>query len=40
MNKFLINRFGSELEYINRGRIRISTAIKKIVGIICSNPIY
>ena len=39
MNKFLINIFDFELVLKNPGRIRIRTAIKKIAGIICSNPI-
>ena len=40
MNKFLINCFDFELDLINSGRTRIKTAIKKIAGIICSNPIF
>ena len=39
MNKFLISCFEFELELKKRGRTRIKTAIKKIAGIICSNPI-
>ena len=40
MNKFLINCFDLELDAIKPGSTRIKTAIKKIVGIICSKPIF
>tara|TARA_B110001450_G_C17320823_1_gene359350 strand:- start:62 stop:232 length:171 start_codon:yes stop_codon:yes gene_type:complete len=40
MNKFLLNCFDFEFELRNPGRIRIKTAIKKVAGIICSNPIF
>ena len=40
MNKFLINIFDFELDLKNPGSTRIKTAIKKIAGIICSNPIF
>ena len=39
MNKFLINVFELKLDLRKLGRIRIKMAIKKIAGIICSNPI-
>ena len=40
MNKFLINVFELKLYLKKLGRIRIKIAIKKIAGIICSNPIF
>ena len=40
MKRFLIICFNFELDLINPGMIRIKTAIKKIAGIICSNPIF
>ena len=40
MNKFLINLFDFELDLKNSGSTRIKTAIKKIAGIISSNPIF
>ena len=40
MNKFLINCFDVEFDLKNPGITRIKTAIKKIAGTICSNPIY
>ena len=39
MNKLLINRLKFEFDLKKPGSIRIKTAIKKIAGIICSNPI-
>ena len=39
MNKFLINLFDFELDLKNSGSTRIKTAIKKIAGMISSNPI-
>ena len=39
INKFLKNCFEFELELKKAGRTKIKTAIKKITGIICSNPI-
>ena len=39
INKFLKNCFEFEFELKKAGRIKIKTAIKKITGIICSNPI-
>ena len=39
MNKFLKNCFDFELDLKNSGSTRIKTAIKKIAGIISSNPI-
>ena len=39
MNRFLKNSFIFELDLINPGITKIKTAIKKIAGIICSNPI-
>tara|TARA_B100001029_G_C14725121_1_gene267240 strand:- start:60 stop:182 length:123 start_codon:yes stop_codon:yes gene_type:complete len=39
MNKFLKNCFDFELDIKNPGSTRIRTAIKKIAGINCSNPI-
>tara|TARA_B100001057_G_scaffold477823_1_gene547511 strand:+ start:1472 stop:1579 length:108 start_codon:yes stop_codon:yes gene_type:complete len=35
-----MNCFDFELDFINLGRIRIKTAIKKKAGTICSNPIF
>ena len=40
MSKFLINCFDVEFDLRNPGSTRIKTAIKKIVGTICSNPIF
>tara|TARA_Y100001970_G_scaffold291927_1_gene431060 strand:- start:1149 stop:1391 length:243 start_codon:yes stop_codon:yes gene_type:complete len=40
IDKFLINCFKFELDLKKLGRTRIKTAIKKIAGIICSNPIF
>tara|TARA_Y200000002_G_C22507327_1_gene589782 strand:+ start:690 stop:875 length:186 start_codon:yes stop_codon:yes gene_type:complete len=40
MKRFLIVCFNFELDLINSGMIKIRTAIKKIAGIICSNPIF
>tara|TARA_B100001093_G_C25986338_1_gene659545 strand:- start:105 stop:251 length:147 start_codon:yes stop_codon:yes gene_type:complete len=40
INKFLKNNFDTELVSKKFGRISIKTAIKKIAGIILSNPIY
>ncbi len=39
MNKFFKNSLDFEFEFMKLGKTRIKTAIKKIVGIICSNPI-
>ena len=39
MNKFLKNCLDFELVFKKLGRTRINTAIKKIAGIILSNPI-
>ena len=41
INKFLKNCFEFEFEFELKkaGRTKIKTAIKKITGIICSNPI-
>ena len=39
MNKFLENSFNFELVLKKAGRTRNKTAIKKIAGITCSNPI-
>ena len=39
MDKFLTNCFEFELDFKKLGRTRIKTAIKKIAGTICSNPI-
>ena len=39
INKFLKNCFEFEFELKKAGRTKIKTAIKKIAGIICSNPI-
>ena len=40
INKFLINLFDFELVSKNSGSISIKTAIKKIAGMISSNPIF
>ena len=40
MSKFLKNNFDFELVAKKLGRTRIKTAIKKIVGIICSKTIF
>ena len=40
MNKFLINLFDFEFDLKNSGRTKTKTAIKKIAGIISSNPIF
>ena len=40
MNKFLINLFDFEFDLKNSGSTNIKTAIKKIAGIISSNPIF
>ena len=40
MNKFFKNCFDFEFNLRKPGRIRIKTAIRKIAGIICSNPIF
>tara|TARA_B100001063_G_C16499799_1_gene421525 strand:- start:63 stop:233 length:171 start_codon:yes stop_codon:yes gene_type:complete len=40
MNIFIKNCFNLELELKKLGRIRIKIAIKKIDGIICSNPMF
>ena len=40
MNKFLKNCFDFEFDLKKLGTIRIKTAIKKIAGTICSNPIF
>ena len=40
MNRFLKNCFELVLDLINLGMTKIKTAIKKITGIICSNPIF
>ena len=38
--KFLKNLFDFEFDLKNSGSTKIKTAIKKIAGIICSNPIF
>ena len=38
--KFLKNLFDSEFDLKNSGKTKIKTAIKKIAGIISSNPIF
>ena len=38
--KFLKNLFDLEFDLKNSGNIKIKTAIKKIAGIISSNPIF
>ena len=40
MSKFLINCLDVEFDLRNPGSTRINTAIKKIAGTICSNPIF
>ena len=40
INRFLINLFDFELDLKNSGSTRIRTAIKKIAGMISSNPIH
>ena len=40
INKFLINLFDFEFDLKNSGNTKIKTAIKKIAGIISSNPIF
>ena len=40
INKFLINLFDFEFDLKNSGRTKTKTAIKKIAGIISSNPIF
>ena len=40
MNRFLKNCFELVLDLKNPGMIKIKTAIKKITGTICSNPIF
>ena len=40
MNKFPKNCFNFKSDLKNPGRIKIKIARKKIIGIICSNPIY
>ena len=40
INKFLINLFDFELDLKNSGSTKTKTAIKKIAGIISSNPIF
>ena len=40
INKFLINLFDFEFDLKNSGSTKNNTAIKKIAGIISSNPIY
>ncbi len=40
MNKFLVNSLKVKLDFKYPGTIRIKTAIKKIAGTICSNPIF
>ena len=39
MKKFFKNGFNFELDLIKFGKIKISTAIRKIAGTNCSNPI-
>ena len=38
INRFLIKFFGIRFDSKKPGRIKNNTAIKKIAGIICSNP--
>ena len=38
--KFLKNLFNFEFDLKNSGKTKIKTAIKKIAGIISSNPIF
>ena len=40
MNRFLKRLLLSELDLKNPGITKIKTAIKKIAGTICSNPIF
>ena len=40
INKFLANLFDFEFDLKNSGSTKTKTAIKKISGIISSNPIY
>ena len=40
INKFLINLFHFKFDVKNSGSTKNKTAIKKIAGIISSNPIY
>jgi len=40
MSRFLKNCFELVLDLKNPGMIKIKTAIKKITGTICSNPIF
>ena len=40
LNKFLINCFRLELDFIKFGSTRAKTKIKNIAGIICSNSIF
>ena len=40
MDKFVKNCFNFELDLRNAGRTNIKTAIKEIVGMISSNPIF
>ena len=40
INKFLINLFDFEFDLKNSGNTKTKTAIKKIAGIISSNPIF
>ena len=40
ITKFLINLFDFEFDLKNSGSTKNKTAIKKIAGIISSNPIY
>ena len=40
INKFLINLFDFEFDLKNSGSTKSKTAIKKIAGTICSNPIF
>ena len=40
INKFLINLFDLEFDLKNSGNTKTKTAIKKIAGIISSNPIF
>ncbi len=40
MNKFFENCFNFELDLKKLGKTKTKTKIKKIVGIICSNPIF
>ena len=40
MNKFLKNCFDFEFDLKNLEELELKLAIKKIAGIICSNPIF